>query len=83
VFLPEVLANLVSEVDAVSCDSEGRSGAPVVLLGSSSCLDDKSPSVDVTDRNSSGVDNFCIVEKSSVLESNTDRNILSLKQTPF
>lgn len=65
-FLPEVLTNLVSEVDGVSCDSAGRSRAPVVLLlGSSSLLDERSPSVDVTDRNSSGVDNFCIGENSS------------------
>ena len=78
VFLPEVLTNLVSEVDAVSCDSAGRSGAPVVPLGSSSCLEDRSPNVDVTDRNSNGVDNFCIEEKAPVLRSKTGRNILSI-----
>jgi hypothetical protein len=49
----------VPEVDATSFVSEGVSECSVLLSGSSSCLEDSSLTVVVTDRNNSGMDNFC------------------------
>lgn len=58
-----VLTNLVPEVDANSFVSEGVSECSVLLSGSSSCLEDSSLTVVVTDRNNSGMDSFCSREQ--------------------
>lgn len=48
------------EVGVISFASEGASGRSVLLLGSSSGLEDSSLNVVVTERNNNGMDNFCI-----------------------
>jgi hypothetical protein len=48
------------ELGGASFASEVVSGCSVLLLGSSSRLEDISFNVVVTDRNNSGMDSFCI-----------------------
>lgn len=50
------------EVDVISFDSEGASDCSVLLLSSSSRLEDRSVNVVVTERNNNGMDSFCIEE---------------------